>query len=140
MRNRSSDTGTLKNPFCDPNVKPDWAQLTRLGGDRVAILFEELRRRIGAIGGLTEDLHFASPEEGWVPRYSLDGETIAHAHIGPGSLEATLGLAGEKEEKEKTGGRSARHRLDSRAAVASFARRMVRACRRSKVKPVMESG
>ncbi len=135
MRNKSSDTGTLKNPFCDPNVKPDWAQLTRLGGDRVAILFEELRRRIGAIDGLIEDLHFASQDEGWVPRYSLDGVTIAHAHIGPGSLEVTLCLAGKVEVEEKIRGRAARHRLDSRAAVTLFARLMIRACRRSKGKP-----
>ena len=138
MRNQSPDRETIKNPFCDPKVRPDWAQLTRLGGDRVAILFEELRRRFGAIDGLIEDLHFASQEDGWVPRYSLDGVAVARVYVGSGSLEATAVLSRDDKGGGKARGRSARHRLDTRAAMASFARLIIRSCRRSKVKRAAE--
>jgi hypothetical protein len=126
----------LMAPFRDPESKPDWAQLTRWGGNRVANLFEELRRRIGVVEGLIEDLHFAGPEEGWVPRYSVGGETIAIAHIRPASLAATLWLGSHRPEMRKnaTLGRDGQGKsilcvdLNTRAAVAYFARILIRTC------------
>ena len=81
--------------FRDAQAKPDWAQFTRLGGDRVAILFEELRTRIGAISGLVEELYFSGPAEGWGPRYRVGDRVLLKVHIAPGILGATV----EMEEK-----------------------------------------
>lgn len=80
------------NLFRDPQKKPDWAQLTRWGGDRAAILFEDLRRCVSKIEGLQEELYYGGPEWGWVPRYRLGNEVLFVAHIFPGMLEATLYL------------------------------------------------
>lgn len=143
-------TGTVQklssNPFRDPDAKPSWAHLTRLGGDRVAILFEALRKRVGSIPGLIEDLHFTGPEEGWAPRYCLGEETVAYVHIRPGILEAVLypGDGGGARQESAAGTREApvttrsdargkervRVQLASRAAASAFARRMALACRR----------
>ena len=78
------------NPFNDPATKPQWAQLTRLGGDRVAILFEELRRQIAKIDGIIESLSYLGPEEGWAAEYRADGTTLFTVRILPGVLEATM--------------------------------------------------
>ena len=79
-----------QNPFRDADHKPDWAQLTRLAGDRAAILFEELREWIGAVDGLVEELHYHGPEQGWLPRYRVGNQILFSAHVLPGLLEATL--------------------------------------------------
>ena len=126
-------------PFRDPNSKPDWAQLTRLGGDRVANLFEELRRRMGVVEGLTEDLYFAGPEEGWAPRYTVGGETVAVAHIRPASLGATLWMGRHVPDKrahgtvsrDEQGNYILRVELQTRAAVAAFARTLIQTCKQS---------
>lgn len=81
----------LQNPFRDPEQKPTWAHLTRLGGDRVAVLFEELRERISRIEGLEEDLHY-DHDWGWAPRYSAGGDTLFAVHITAGKLAAEIGL------------------------------------------------
>jgi hypothetical protein len=81
-----------RNPFHDPDRRPDWAQLTRLGGDRAAILFEQLRAQVADIGGLVEGLHYGGPELGWTPRYMLGATTLFTAHIFPGRLEASIDL------------------------------------------------
>ncbi len=73
-------------------AKPDWAQLTRLGGDRVAILFEELRTRISRISGLIEELHFCGLAEGWLPRYRVGDRVLFKVQILPGNLSATIEL------------------------------------------------
>jgi hypothetical protein len=86
------DLGPAPDRLRNPEAKPTWAQLSRLGGDRVAILFEDLRKRIGAIDGLVEDLHFAGREEGWVPRYTVGRRELFRARILPGTLEATVRL------------------------------------------------
>jgi hypothetical protein len=122
-----SDFNLSEDTFRNPEKKPDWAQLTRLGGDRVAILFEDLRRRIGAIDGLVEDLHFANQQDGWAPRYSVGGVAIAEVRIAPGRLEAALEGDVADEKGKESGGRAERRELKNRAAVASFARQVIRA-------------
>ncbi len=87
-----------QNPFRDPESKPEWAQLTRLAGDRVAILFEDLRGRLGKIDGLQEELHY-SAVLGWVPRYRLGESTLCMVRIMPGLLEATVELDHPLREK-----------------------------------------
>lgn len=130
----------IENPFREPERKPDWAQLTRLAGDRVAILFEDLRGRIGNIAGLEEELHYSGSDWGWTPRYRLGDESLFVAHLRPGFLEATIELQRPLREKvlassrvttkvkaaigdapEKGGSILARFRLSSRADVSSFA-------------------
>ena len=74
------------NPFRNPNAKPTWAQLTRLAGDRVAILFEELRSLMGRVDGLIEELHYTGPEAGWAPSYRVGEEKLFWVSILPGSL------------------------------------------------------
>jgi len=78
--------------FRDAQAKPDWAQFTRLGGDRVAILFEELRTQISAISGLVEELYFCGPDQGWGPRYRLGDKVLLKVQIAPGYLAATVEL------------------------------------------------
>ena len=76
----------------DPNRQPDWAQLTRLGGDRAALLFEEFRRALSAIDGLVEELFYDGRERGWTPRYRVGGRVLASVAIRPGVLEASVSL------------------------------------------------
>ena len=92
MRNSSLAGSQTQNPFRNERAMPDWAQFTRLGGDRVAILFEELRTRISSISGLIEELHYCGPEEGWLPRYRVDGRVLLKVQIWPGELSATIEL------------------------------------------------
>lgn len=88
---RAPSSPTL-NPFRDAKVKPDWAQLTRLGGDRVAILFEDLRSRISRIDGLVEELHFCGEDAGWLPRYRVGDQVLLTVQVLPGNLSAILEL------------------------------------------------
>lgn len=123
-------------PFHDPSTKPQWAQLSRLGGDRVAILFKELRASLGKIGGITERLHFAGIEEGWVVRYGVGGAELFTARISPGKLEVKLPWESASAERPfrmpqpsaalrrsiqiSQDSNSARICLKNRAAVRSF--------------------
>ena len=85
-------SSSAQNPFRDVKTKPEWAQLTRLGGDRVAILFEELRREISGIDGLVEELHFNGTQDGWLPRYRVGDQVLLRVQILPGNLTAILEL------------------------------------------------
>ncbi len=69
-----------------------WAALARLGGDRVALLFEDLRRALGRIDSLVEALHYDEKSRRWLPRYSLAGQVILTVSVLPGILEAELQL------------------------------------------------
>ena len=80
------------NPVTVGHANPQWAQLTRLAGDRAAILFEELRRRVGAIESLIEELYYDDVKECWMPRYRLGESVLFTAHILPAALEATVTL------------------------------------------------
>ena len=128
------------NPVTAGHANPQWAQLTRLAGDRAAILFEDLRRRVGTIEGLLEELHYDGVEKRWMPRYRLGEDVLFTAHILPAALEATLTLNAAQRDRvlssRKVGaalkqlirqaptvaGRvSIRVRLNNRAAVRAFA-------------------
>ncbi len=77
-------------PFHDPSRKPPWAQLSRLGGDRVAILFKELRQSLGKIDAIVERLWFSGAEEGWVVQYSVGNTELFTARISSGLLEVKV--------------------------------------------------
>jgi len=128
-----------RNPVTAGHTNLQWAQLSRLAGDRTALLFEDLRRRVGTIAGLVEELHYDGVAQRWTPRYRLGAEVLFTAHVLPAALEATLTLdAGErlslldshrlsstmKHLIQQTplveGQGSLRVRLNSRAAVRAF--------------------
>jgi hypothetical protein len=90
MQSKRSGPMTAENPFFGSDPKAEWARLTRRGGDRVAILLEDLRKRISVIEGLTEELVLIGEEAGWAPTYSLEGKTLFTAHVGKGSLGVEL--------------------------------------------------
>jgi hypothetical protein len=73
--------------------------LTRLGGDRVDILFEDLRKRISRISGLVEELHFYGLAQGWAPRYRVGERVLFRVEILPGFLGATIEMEGRLYEK-----------------------------------------
>jgi hypothetical protein len=75
-----------------PAKRPEWAQLIRLGGDRVAVLFDELRKSVGKIDGVIERLQYSAEEGRWVVKYSVGGTEFFIVRILPGSLEAVLHL------------------------------------------------
>lgn len=76
-----------------PAKKPEWAQLIRLGGDRVAILFGELRKSVGSIDGIVESLEYSENEARWVVQYGVGGRELFAARISPGLLEAGMSLS-----------------------------------------------
>jgi len=82
----------LQNPFRDARSRPEWAQLTRLAGDRASILFEDFRRCLSKIDGLQEELHYGGPDWGWAPRYRVQGEVLCAVRVLPGILEGTVEL------------------------------------------------
>ncbi len=110
------------NPFRDPAARPAWAQLTRLAGDRAAILFEELRRQLSRIDGVQEELHYDGAGRGWVPRYRVKENILCGVQISPGLLEARVelesALRGAALDK---GIASLRLRLSNRSNVRSLA-------------------
>ncbi|HEV2492248.1 MAG TPA: hypothetical protein VG204_04160 [Terriglobia bacterium] len=97
----------------DPTRQPDWAQLTRLGGDRAAILFEELRRRVSVIDGLVEELVYQGPELGWTPHYRCGETGLFIVLIRPGALEAVAMLDRPQRERALGSSRVA-HRMKQR--------------------------
>jgi hypothetical protein len=76
-----------------PAKRPGWAQLVRLGGDRVAILFDELRKLVGRIDGIVERLHYSAPEGRWLVQYQAGGVELFTVRISPGLLEAGMLLS-----------------------------------------------
>jgi len=83
----------------DPRRQPDWAQLTRLAGDRSAILFEELRQRVSVIDGLVEELIYQGSDVGWTPHYRCAATSLFSVLIRPGVLEAVIRL--DRRERER---------------------------------------
>jgi hypothetical protein len=81
-----------ENPFRGPARQSDWAQTTRLAGDRAAILLADLRRRVAGIDGLAEELQSCGGKPGWELRYRLSETTLFDVLVLPGRLEATIGL------------------------------------------------
>jgi hypothetical protein len=148
MRSEQSGPVKAENPFFGPELKSKWAQLARRGGDRVSILFEDLRKRVGAIEGLSEELFFVGEDEGWAPRYSLGDRKLFTAHVRPGLLEVELSmnaseraallasrsLAGTlrgafESAREEAGKFKVRFAMKSGADVRAFARLIVRRAR-----------
>ena len=148
MASAATEISLTQNPFRNANAKPDWAQFTRLGGDRVAILFEELRTSISRIPGLIEELHFYGSEEGWLPRYRVEDRVLLNAQILPGNLSALVELKERQLNKLLNSARVAdkvkawlgtasiregiallRVRLSSRADVCSLGNFLVRISR-----------
>jgi hypothetical protein len=99
MQNKPFGPVTAENPFFGSNPKTSWTKLARRGGDRVAILLEDLRKRISVVEGLTEELVLTSEAEGWAPTYSLEGKILATAHIGAASLEVELRMDAAERER-----------------------------------------
>jgi hypothetical protein len=89
---------TSPNPFRGPARGPGWAELTRLAGDRGAILLMDLRRRISSIHTLQEEVVY-NPERGWDCVYRAGNRTLFTLHVGPALLEATMGLEGALRER-----------------------------------------
>ena len=87
------------DPLVHSGSKPTWGQIARLCGDRVAILFEELRRRVAHILGLMEDLCLDETSLTWTPRYRVNGRAIFVVEISPGALEAQMELTRAESEK-----------------------------------------
>ena len=82
-----------------PDGKPGWAHLIRLGGDGVAVLFDELRRSVGRIDGVVERLHYSPREERRLVQYRVGGAELFIVWISPGVLEA--GMALNRSEVER---------------------------------------
>ncbi len=90
---------TAENPFFAPKLKPTWARLTRLGGDRVSILLDDFRKRISIIEGLTEELLWDGADKGWAATYSVGGKQLLEAHVLAGSLEVVLRLSTAERDR-----------------------------------------
>jgi hypothetical protein len=89
-------TASIESPLnwiCGPAKEPGWAQLIRLGGDRVAVLFEELRRAVGKVDGIVERLHYLSGECRWAVQYCVGGIELFAVRISPGTLEVAMPLS-----------------------------------------------
>lgn len=76
-----------------PATQPGWAQLIRLGGDRVAILVDELRKSVGRIDGVVQRMHYSATEENWVVQYEVGGTELFTLRISPGVLKANMTLS-----------------------------------------------
>lgn len=87
------------NPVRGPARKPEWAELTRLAGDGAAILFQDLRRRLGKIDGLQEELAYQGTSFGWTPRYRVGDRILFTLRIAPGSIEAVMSLESALRER-----------------------------------------
>ena len=120
-------------------AKAGWAQLIRLGGDRVAILFDELRKSIGRIEGVFQRLHYSAREERWVVQYRVEDAELFTVRISPGVLDARMVLSRSEVERllqnrnlnesvkdvihhgaSGAGSSSVRFQLGDRRAVRSF--------------------
>ena len=75
------------NPFRGPARAPEWAALTRLGGDRVAVLLKMLRTEAGKVAGLKEEISSDNPAAVWTISYSIAKEPLFTLTVRPGSLE-----------------------------------------------------
>lgn len=78
------------NPIQGPATRPEWAQTIRRGGDAVSVLVQSLRREVGRMEGLSEEL--ARDEDGWNPRYRMGEHVLFRMRITPGVLEVLMSL------------------------------------------------
>lgn len=61
-----------------------------MAGDRTAILFDELRRQLGEMGDVSEELRFQGSREGWTPLYRRGRATLCVVHLAPARMEASV--------------------------------------------------
>lgn len=80
---------TVQIPFCDPQLKPAWAALSRWGGDKVSIHFEDLRIRLGKIEGIVESRKYEAVE-GWLASYHTAAGELCRVQILPGVLTGII--------------------------------------------------
>ena len=64
-----------------------------MAGDRTAILFDELRRQLGEMGDVSEELRFQGSREGWTPLYRLGRATLCVVHLAPARMEASVPMS-----------------------------------------------
>ena len=64
-----------------------------MAGDRTAILFDELRNRLGELGDVSEELRFQGSGEGWTPHYRLGRATLCVIHLAPATMEASVPMS-----------------------------------------------
>jgi hypothetical protein len=76
--------------FSGPARSPEWATLTRLAGDRAGILLQQLRRGIGRIAGLQEEIICPVAVNSWELRYCIGKEILFSLYVRPASLEAVF--------------------------------------------------
>lgn len=88
-----------------PARRPEWAHLIRLGGDRVAVLFEELRKSIGKVDGIVERLRYLESKSRWVVQYEVGDTELCTMRISPGLLEAEIALGSEDVTKLSRAGK-----------------------------------
>lgn len=88
-----SATHYRTNPVRGPAKKPEWAQMIRLGGDRVAVLLDELRKAVGKVDGIVEKLHCSPTEACWIGLYRLGGAGLFTLRVLPGLPEASILLS-----------------------------------------------
>lgn len=94
----TTSTQSPLNLVRGPAKKPEWAQLIRLGGDRVAILFKELRDAVGKVEGIVERLHYSAGEARWTVQYYAGGTELFSVRISAGFLEASMPLSHSEME------------------------------------------
>ena len=92
MQSKSFDPMATDNPFFGQTQKAGWARLARVGGDRVSMLLDHLRKRVGVIEGLAEEVTFDSAGRGAGAAYSLGDKPLFVAHELPGALEVSVPL------------------------------------------------
>jgi hypothetical protein len=102
-------------------AKAGWAQLIRLGGDRVAILFDELRKPVGRIDGVGQRLQYSAIEGRWVVQYEVGEAELFTKRISPGVLEASMALSRSEVERllqNRTLSENARDVIQNKASEA----------------------
>ncbi len=94
----TASTQTRINFLHGPAKRPEWARMIRLGGDRVAVLFEELRKSVRKVDGIVERLHYSGREAGWLVQYGVGGVELLTTRISPGLLEVDIPLSPSDSE------------------------------------------
>lgn len=87
-----ASTKSQQNVVRGPAKRPEWAQMIRFGGDRTAVLFGELRKSVGKVDGIVEQLRYSGRESRWVVHYEVEATELFSARISPGLLEAEIPL------------------------------------------------
>ncbi len=98
MQSKSFEPMRSDNPFFGQTQKAGWARLVRVGGDRVSILLDHLRKRVGVIEGLAEEVTFDGEGKGAAAAYSVADRPMFTAHVAAGALEISVRLDGRERD------------------------------------------